>query len=108
MKSLILTSALALSSVAFAAPKTYNIVLTAPTQAGSLHLQAGDYTVKLEGTFVVLTNVQTTKAYLALVRIANDSVTHDQTSVETTQQGDIQRIKNIELGGSGETLEFGE
>jgi hypothetical protein len=108
MKSILLTGALALSSVAFAGTKSYNIVLTNPTQAGSLQLKAGEYSVKLEGSFVVLTNLETTKSYLALVRVASGVTTYDRTAVETTHTGDQTRIKTIELEGTDETLEFGE
>jgi len=108
MKSIILTGALALSSIAFAGTKSYDIVLTGPVQAGSTQLKAGTYTVKLAGSFAVLTNTTTAKSFLASVTIENSAQLHERTKVETSKQGNTERIVTIDLGGSNETLDFGE
>lgn len=108
MKSIILTGALALSSVAFAGTKSYDIVLTGPVQAGSTQLKAGTYTLKMAGSFAILTNVATAKSFLTSVTIENAAQLNERTKVETTKQGNTERIVTIGLGGTNETLDFGE
>ena len=69
-QSLLFIGALALSTVAFAGPKSYDIVLFAPTQAGSNQLAAGEYHVQVQGSNAIFTNVDTRHSFVAPVKVA--------------------------------------
>jgi len=108
MKSLILTGVLALSSLAIAGAKTYDISISTPSKAGNVELRAGEYKVKVEGSNAVFTNVDTSEKFTVPVKIDNAAKKHDHTAVESNKQNGTDTIKAIELGGSNETLEFGD
>ena len=109
-RSLILAGALALATfpVASARVKTYDIQLDSPTKAGSNILAPGEYRVKVEGSNAVFTSVHTEKTFTAPVKIENANKKHDTTAVESNAQDGTLRLKAIELGGSTETLNFGD
>ena len=108
MKSLILTGALALSSLAMAGVKTYDFRLSSPAKAGNVELRVGEYKVKVEGSNAVFTNLATSEKFTVAVKIENSGKKHDYTSIESNKQNGEDNIKAIELGGSNETLEFGD
>jgi hypothetical protein len=101
-KSLFLIGTLALAGVANA--KSYDIVLGAPAKAGSAHLAAGEYSLKVEGNTAIFTSVETGKKVSAAVKVQDSGKKFDQTAVDST--GD--QITAIELGGSSKKLEMGE
>jgi hypothetical protein len=107
-KSLILAGAMALFSLTIASAKTYDITLGSPAKAGKMELRAGEYKVKVEGSNAVFKNVDTSETFTAPVKIENTGKKHDYTAVESTKQNGEDKIQAIELGGSDETLEFGE
>jgi hypothetical protein len=106
-QTLLFIGALALSTVAFAAPKSYEIQLAAPAQAGQMQLTAGQYRLKVVGSDAIFTNVDTNHSFVAPVKVAT-TAKHEVTAVETKNDEGALRISTIELGGSNETLEFGE
>ena len=105
-KSLLIVGALGLSSLAFAGTKTYNIILDSPTKAGDTELKAGEYKLKVEGSEAVFT--QNDKTWKAPVKIQNNSKKFEQTTVETSNAGEMGTIKAIDLGGSTTQLQFGQ
>ncbi len=106
-KSLLFIGALALSTVAFANPKSYEILLTSPTQTGNVKLAAGVYRLRMDGSNAILTNVDTNRSVIAPVKISSTQ-RHDNTAVETTTEAGASHLTAIELGGSSETIEFSE
>ncbi|HTX36247.1 MAG TPA: hypothetical protein VME43_14555 [Bryobacteraceae bacterium] len=106
-KSLLFIGALALSTVAFASPKSYQIVLTSPTQAGSAQLAAGEYRVQVSGSNAIFTNLDTNRSFAAPVKVATTQK-HEVTAVETKTDAGSSHMTSIDLGGSNETLQFGE
>jgi hypothetical protein len=107
-KSLLMTGALALASLSIASAKTYHITLDEPTAAGTVQLAAGAYKVKVDGANAVFTNEDTGKSISAAVKVENTGKKHDVTAVNTTNATGTLKLQAIELGGSDETLEFGE
>jgi hypothetical protein len=105
-KSLLFIGTLALASIASA--KSYDIVLSSPAKAGSTQLSAGEYSLKVQGTNAIFTNVETGKSFTTAVKVQAGSKKFDNTAVDTenTKSGD--QIKTIELGGSNTQLELGE
>ena len=106
-QSLLFIGALALSTVAFANPKSYEILLTAPTQTGNVKLAAGTYRLQLDGSNAIFTNLDTNRSVIAPVMISTTQ-RHENTSVETKTDAGTAHLTSIDLGGSSETLAFGE
>ena len=106
-KSLLFIGALALSTVAFAAPKSFDIQLIAPTQAGHAQLAAGVYRLQVKGSDVIFTSVNTKQSFVASVTVQTTQK-HQVTAVETKSDSGSARISSIDLGGTNETLAFGE
>jgi hypothetical protein len=73
-----------------------------------VELRAGEYKVKVEGSNAVFTNLDTSEKFTAPVKIHNTGKKHDYTAVESNKQNGTDTIKAIQLGGSNETLEFGD
>ena len=105
-KSLLCIGTLALASLASA--KSYDIVLSSPAKAGSLELNAGEYSLKVKGSTAVFTNVETGKSFTAPVKVQEGSKKYDNTAVDTQKSNGADEIKTIELGGSNTQIQLGE
>lgn len=105
-KSLLIVGALALSSLAFG--KSYDIVLSNPTQVGSVTLTPGSYSLKLVNGNAVFTNTDSDKTFTATPKVQTADHKFDATAVDTTNQNGSEKIQKIELGGSTTELNFGE
>ena len=103
-KSLLIVGTLGLTSLAFAGTKSYDIILNAPTMAGTNQLRAGEYKLKLEGNQAVFT--QNSKTWSAPVKVENGTQKFEQTTVESSTQGEMDTIHAIDLGGSTTKLEL--
>jgi len=105
MKKLILTGVLCLSTLGILSAKSYSITLTNPTQAGDVQLKAGDYRMKVEGGMAVFSDVNSNKQFSVPVTVENSDSKFNDTAVITTNQGGVDRIQEIDLGGSHTKLE---
>ena len=105
-RSLLLLGVLAMSILSIASAKSYTITFTSPTMVGSSQLAAGDYTLKVDGSNAVFTNVNSNKSVTAPVKIENGAKKYNVTSVDTTMNGAAQHINDIQLGGSTTQLDF--
>jgi hypothetical protein len=105
-KSLLLIGTLALAGIASA--KSYDIVLSAPAKAGSVQLAAGEYSLKVQGSNAVFTNVETGKSFTTAVKSESAAKKFDATAVDTNTANGSDQITAIELGGSSTKLELGE
>jgi hypothetical protein len=103
----LLLSALVFAGLSIASAKSYQITLSETSKAGNVQLAPGSYSVKLEGTNAIFTD-ENGKKISAPVKVENAEKKHDATAVQTTKTNDGDKIQAIELGGSTETLEFGE
>jgi hypothetical protein len=105
-RTLLLLGVLAMAILPVASAKSYSIAFPGLTMVGSAQLPAGDYTLKVEGANAVFTNVDSNKTVTTPVKIENADKKYAVTSVETTQEGDAQHVKDIQLGGSTTKLDF--
>jgi hypothetical protein len=105
-KSLLLIGTLALAGIASA--KSYDIILSAPAKAGGVQLAAGEYSLKVQGSNAVFTNVETGKSFTTAVKSEDAGKKFSQTAVDTTSNNGSEQITVIELGGSSTQLELGE
>lgn len=100
--------AAALSTVAMAGPKNYNVALSTPTKAGSIQLAPGDYKMKVEGSNAVFTDEHTGSSVTVPVKVENTQTKFNATTLDTKTQGSTAELVAIELGGSKVKLEFGK
>jgi hypothetical protein len=98
---------LGLASLGIANAKSYDITLSDPAMAGSTQLKPGEYKLKVEGSQAIFTDVQSSKSRTAAVKARKSNRKFDETTVESTHQGDMAHIDSIGLAGSNTTLEFG-
>jgi hypothetical protein len=110
-KSLFLVVFLSLSSFAFAGAKgpttkSYEIALDTPVKVGSVRLPAGEYKVKLDGNKAVFTDTKTNKSITTDAKVKTVEKKFAHTAVDSSKQGDGQRIDSIELGGSTTQIDF--
>jgi hypothetical protein len=108
IKSLLCAGTLALASLTLAHAKSYDFALAKTVQAGNVQLKPGQYTVKVQGGNAVFTDAQSDKRFTAPVKIENGAIKFGVTMVDTDKQGATDQLRSIELGGSTNTLEFGE
>ena len=106
MRQLLLTGVLCLSTLGILSAKSYSITLTNPTQAGDVQLKPGDYKVKLEGANAVFTDVDRNKSFSVPVKVENSDDKFSDTAVITKNDGGVDRIQEIDLGGSHTKLEL--
>jgi hypothetical protein len=105
MKKLLAITVLAVSSLTVLSAKTYEIVLTAPAKAGTVQLKPGQYSVKVEGSNVTFTD-RNSKTFTTPAKIESSDKKFDDTKVQSTKDGDTDRIEEIDLGGSKTKLGF--
>jgi len=97
---------LALSSLSFAAGKTYSIVVSHPAKAGSVQLAPGEYKLKVDGNSAVFTDAHSSKSVTTPVKVETGEKKFNYTAVDTSKDGSAERIDSIELGGSTTKIEF--
>lgn len=106
MKKLFVVGVLALSSLCILSAKTYELTLTTLTKAGSVQLKPGQYTLKIQGTSATFTDVNNSKSFTTPVKVQESDKKFDDTKVQSTKDGDTERIEEIDLGGSKTKLGF--
>ena len=106
MKKILAIGVLTLSSLSILSAKTYEIMLTTTTKVGSIQLKPGQYKVKVEGANAIFTEGNSSKTFTAPVKVENGDKKFDSTTVQTTKDGDGDRLEEIDLGGSKTKLGF--
>jgi hypothetical protein len=106
MKKLILAGVLTLSSLSILSAKTYEIMLASPTKVGSIQLKQGQYKLKIEGSNAVFTDMDSSKSYTTPVKVQTTDKKFDDTRVQSTKDGNTDRVDEIDLGGTKTKLGF--
>jgi hypothetical protein len=106
MKKFFVVAALAICSLSIVSAKTYEIILSSPTKAGNVELKAGQYKLKVDGANATFTDVNSAKSFTTPVKVQNGDKKFDDTKVQTTKDGNIDKIEEIDLGGSKTKLGF--
>jgi hypothetical protein len=107
LRSLVIVTAVALSSAALASAKTYDITLPAITKAGAVELQPGQYKVKIEGSQAVFTDGHN-KSFTVPATVENGDRKFNYTSVETADHDGTNTVEAIEIGNSNTRLKLGQ
>jgi hypothetical protein len=106
MKKILVVAALAFSSLTVVSAKTYEIILSGPTKAGSVELKAGQYKLKVDGANAIFTDINSAKSFTTPVKVETTDKKFDDTRVQTTKDGSVDKIEEIDLGGSKTKLGF--
>ncbi len=97
---------LALAGLSIASAKTYTLTIDRPSMVGTTQLQPGDYRLKVEGSTALLTNNRDGKEVKANVKVENAAKKFEYTAIESRQEGDVNHIKDVHLGGTRMTIDF--
>ena len=106
IKTVIFAAALGLASLTFAATKTYNVVLSTPTQVGNTTLAAGSYKLNLDGHVATFSNLETGARQMVLVHFTDSDVNYQHTALDLIHQNGAQRMEAIELEDTNNKVEF--
>jgi hypothetical protein len=106
MKKFMVVAALALSSLTIVSAKSYDIILSSLTKAGSITLKPGQYKLKVDGTTATFTDVNTSKSFTTTVKVETTDKKFDDTRVQSKKDGETDAIEEIDLGGSKTKLGF--
>jgi hypothetical protein len=96
---------LALVGVSLASAKTYTFSISNPAQAGNAQLKPGEYSLKVDGSQVVLMD-KTGRRIEATAKIETAERKFDQTAVSISKAEGTNRILWIALGGSKNRVVF--
>ena len=105
-KSILLTTTLVLAGIANA--KSYTIMLSAPAKAGSVRLAAGQYSIKVQDSNAIFTNVQSGKNFTTAAKTETSDKKFDVTAVVTDSKDSDNNITSVELGGSQTKIQLGD
>jgi hypothetical protein len=108
MKKLFTVGILALCSLTIALAKNYELTLSSTTKVGNIELKPGQYTLKVQGDKAIFTFVDTAKQFTTNVKVEATDQKFDTTRVDANKNGNVDVVKDIELGGSKTRLQFGE
>jgi hypothetical protein len=105
-KSVLLAGILAAASISIGYSKTYDVDLSHVTQAGTVELKAGSYRVKVDGDKAIFTDVDSSKQYTVPVKVENLDKKVEYTRLDETNNGNVDMLKDIQLGGSTTQIDF--
>lgn len=107
-KSLLFAGLLSLTSMMFAATKSYDLIFAAPTKVGGVQLPKGNYKMQVEGDKVVFTDAHLKTVSVPVKLETSTGKKFQFTSVEASEKDGSLVVKSIKLNGSNTTVEFGD
>ena len=96
----------ALLGLSLASARSYEISVDSVSKAGDLELKPGLYKVSVAGTKVKFTNEDTGKAVETNATMESNKGKFDATSLETEQVNGVNKINEIDLGGTPTKIKF--
>jgi len=106
MRKFVVVASLAAFSISLASAKSYEITVASPVKAGSVQLKPGRYKVKVEGTNATFVEEGKSKGVTVPVKVKEGAKKFDDTRVHSSKDGEVEKISEIDLGGSKTVLEF--
>jgi hypothetical protein len=106
-RMLLMTCALALSTLGIVSAKSYSFTLTAPTKVGTVTLKPAEYDVIVKGDQAIFT-AGSGKTYKVPVKVAQGDKKFDNTTAVTSTKDGADTLSEIDLGGSNTKLQFGQ
>jgi hypothetical protein len=106
-RTLLITGALALSTLGVASAKSYSIILSEPTKVGTSTLKPGEYEVSVKGDQAIFKS-DSGQPVSVPVKVEQGAAKFGQTAVDASNKDGMNSIQEIDLGGSATRLEFGQ
>ena len=108
MKKIFAVAALALATLTAGtvSSKTYEINLSRPAKVGGAQLKAARYRLQVQGSTATFTELGKSQGVTAPVKVEEGSQKFDDTRIVTSKDGEVERISEIDLGGSKTKLGF--
>jgi hypothetical protein len=103
MKKLFAVAVLALSTLTAGSvsSKTYEINLSKPAKVGNTQLKAGRYKLVLDGSQATITEAGKSKNTVTVpVKVQESDKKFEDTRIITSSDGAVDKIDEIDLGGS--------
>ena len=97
MKKLCVIGVLTLSSLCVLSAKTYEITVVHTSHVGNIELKPGQYTVKVQGANAIFTDTND-KTFTAPVKVEASDKKFGDTQVQSSKDGDTDKIEEIDLG----------
>jgi hypothetical protein len=107
-KSFVLGVVLSLSTLVFAATKSFTVVFDKATTVGSVKLAPGEYKVKVDGGNAVFTNNSNFKSVSTAVKVETGEKKFKETAVDSVKNASGESVQSISVGGTTTKLEFGK
>lgn len=107
VRSLLIAGAFAMSTVALASAKTYQVDIQEAAKAGNVELQPGQYKLKVEGSQAIFTDSHN-KSFTVPAKVENVDRKFPYTSIESANQGGTDTIQAIDLGDSRTQVKLGQ
>jgi len=106
MASLLFACGLLAVGLSAAASRSCEIFLPAPTQAGSVLLQPGQYRVSVDGSEAVFQEVRSARSFRTAVTVEDSPAEFEKTRILTSKNAGPRRVDAIEIEGSTTKIEF--
>ncbi|MBN9661038.1 MAG: hypothetical protein J0H49_22795 [Acidobacteria bacterium] len=106
LKTLFFAAALTIASLTPIYAKSYDFSLSAPVTAGTVTLEPGRYTVKVDGTSAKLILAKNNKAIEVPLKVAEGTTKFRTTAINTKRGAAATELTSIDLGGSKMRVEF--
>ena len=106
LKTLVLAGVLAIFTMSLAVAKTYDISFSSTTKVGTVQLKAGDYRLSVNGNKATFTDVSSYKTVTTDVKVETTDTKFPETKVDSSSDGGVNVVKDIELGGSKTKIDF--
>ncbi|MGC4051147.1 MAG: hypothetical protein QM757_17435 [Paludibaculum sp.] len=107
LKTLFFAALLTLATLTPIFAKSYDFALSTAVTAGTVKLEPGRYTVKVDGTSATLILAKNNKAIEVPMKVAEGTTKFKTTAVNTKQGSATVELTSIDLGGSKMKVEFG-
>ena len=105
MKKLLVVGLMSLASLSILSAKTYSITVSNTVKVGGVELKAGQYKLKVDGSNAIFTDTNQ-KTVTTPVKVEEADKKFDTTRVQSTKDGDTERMQEIDLEGSKTKLTF--
>lgn len=97
---------LAITGLAFAGSKSYEVTFDAPAVLGPMEVEKGLYKVSFDGSKVTLVNELTRKSFETTATVQTSEKKYNDTVVESKRDGNKLLVDEIQLGGTKTALDF--
>jgi hypothetical protein len=97
---------LALTSIALAGTKRYDVMFGSPAVLNGMEVQSGQYQLSVDGSKVTLVNSSTHKTFETTATVQTSEKKYNDTIVQSKHVDGKDLVNEIQLGGTKTALDF--